>query len=468
MSKSKELVKNTIIILFGKLCTQLITFLMLPLYTKVLASEEYGKYDLISTYISLATPIVGFQLEMGLFRFLIDSRKDEKKKVSLITNCLFVLLASLTFFILAYFTINRFVSIPYFYPVLVCAVFTLLSGVLLQIARGFGDNIGYSIASIIAGVSSVLLNILFLVVLEFGIEGILYATAIGNALACVFLIIKEKMYKYISAKTYDREIVFKLLKYSSPLIPNSLIWWVIGVSDRTIISIFLNASANGIYAVSNKFSTIMSSIYGIFNLSWTESASLHINDEDRDRFFSDTFNATIRFFACLCLAILAVMPIAFKLMVGDDYGEAYLYIPVLIMGMLFNIVVSFIGAIYIAKKKTKQVATTSLWSGISNIAINVALIKYVGLWAASFSTLLAFLIMSVYRYFDVQKYVKLKLDIKNTLVLIVLSVICIVLYYFHNYYVMAVNIAVVGCVGITFNRRMIIDILRGFKAKFLN
>ena len=468
MSKSKELVKNTIIILFGKLCTQLITFLMLPLYTKVLASEEYGKYDLISTYISLATPNVGFQLEMGLFRFLIDSRKDEKKKVSLITNCLFVLLASLTFFILAYFTINRFVSIPYFYPVLVCAVFTLLSGVLLQIARGFGDNIGYSIASIIAGVSSVLLNILFLVVLEFGIEGILYATAIGNALACVFLIIKEKMYKYISAKTYDREIVFKLLKYSSPLIPNSLIWWVIGVSDRTIISIFLNASANGIYAVSNKFSTIMSSIYGIFNLSWTESASLHINDEDRDRFFSDTFNATIRFFACLCLAILAVMPIAFKLMVGDDYGEAYLYIPVLIMGMLFNIVVSFIGAIYIAKKKTKQVATTSLWSGISNIAINVALIKYVGLWAASFSTLLAFLIMSVYRYFDVQKYVKLKLDIKNTLVLIVLSVICIVLYYFHNYYVMAVNIAVVGCVGITFNRRMIIDILRGFKAKFLN
>ena len=467
MSKSKELAKNTIIILFGKLCTQLITFLMLPLYTNVLASEEYGRYDLISTYISLAIPVVGFQLEMGLFRFLIDSRKDEKKKTSLLTNSMFAIFMSLLLFTAVYFIVNCFVSIPYFYPILACSVFSLLSGLLLQTARGFGDNIGYSIASIISGVSSVLLNVLFLAVLRFGIEGIFYATAIGNALACIFLFVKEKIYKYISVGAYDRKVVYKLLKYSFPLIPNSLIWWVIGVSDRTIISIFMNASANGIYAVSNKFSAILNSIYGIFNLSWTESAALHINDEDRDKFFSNTFNTTIRLFTCLCLVILAVMPVAFKILIGGSYDEAYLYIPVLIMGMLFNVVVSFMGAIYIAKKKTRQVAMTSLWSGILNIIINVVLIRFMGLWAASFSTLLAFLIMSIYRYFDVQKYVKLKLDGKNALILIALSAICVVLYYFKNYYAMAINVAVVGCSSLVLNRGMIKSLLKSIKAKFL-
>lgn len=467
MSKSKELIKNTAIIMLGKLCTQLIVFLMLPLYTNVLSSEQYGLYDLIVTYIALAIPIVGFQLEMGVFRFLIDCRKNESTKTKLITNTILAITLSAILFSGIFIAVANVISLNYYPYILFCALSMLISNLFLQIARGLGDNLGYSIGSIIAGVSAVILNLVFLLVCKMGIEGILLATAISNTICALFLIIKEKVIRHIDVKTYDKKQVAVLLKYSLPLIPNSLIWWVIGVSDRTIISIFMNPAANGIYAVSNKFSGIISQIYAIFNLSWTESAALHINDDDRDKFFSNTFNMTVKIVTSISLLMLAAMPFIFKVMVGEGFNEAYLYIPILTFGMIFNAIVSFMGAIYIAKKRTKEVAITSLWSGVLNIVINVALINQIGLWAASISTFLAFFIMTIYRYFDVQKYVKLKFDARVAVVLLLLFAVCITLYYFNNYIAAAANVAIVAIASIVMNRGAIKTAAKAIRGKLL-
>ena len=71
-NKGKELVKNTAIISFGKMCTQLVSFLLMPFYTAVLSTQEYGIVDLIVTYGQLFLPVFTLQLEQALFRFLID------------------------------------------------------------------------------------------------------------------------------------------------------------------------------------------------------------------------------------------------------------------------------------------------------------------------------------------------------------------------------------------------------------
>ena len=273
----------------AKICTQLINFLMLPLYTNVLSSEEYGLFDLITTYSALALPIIGFQLEMGAFRYLVDNRKNSKNETILITNTLLTIIVSVAFFSLVYIPIAHVVSLPHLWTVLSSTIAMLLSNYFLQVTRGLGDNIGYSIGSIITGVSAVMINLILLLVFHSGIDGILLATTISNALCVLFLFFREHISRYFDFNTYSKKEIAKVLKYSVPLIPNSLIWWVINVSDRTIISIFMNMSANGIYAVSNKFSSIISALYAIFNLSWTESASLHIDDKDRDVFFSYTF-----------------------------------------------------------------------------------------------------------------------------------------------------------------------------------
>ena len=90
MNKKKQLAKNTIIIFFGRVCTQLISFFLLPLYTSYLATKEYGTVDLIQTYVTLLVPIITLELEMSIFRFLIDSRKSVKETNKLISNNFFI------------------------------------------------------------------------------------------------------------------------------------------------------------------------------------------------------------------------------------------------------------------------------------------------------------------------------------------------------------------------------------------
>ena len=72
MNKKKQLAKNTIIIFIGKVCTQLISFFLLPLYTGYLKTSEYGIVDLITTYITLLVPIITLELEMSIFRYLVE------------------------------------------------------------------------------------------------------------------------------------------------------------------------------------------------------------------------------------------------------------------------------------------------------------------------------------------------------------------------------------------------------------
>ena len=84
MSKEKELVRNTAIITIGKICTQFLSFFLLPLYTSILTTSEYGTTDLLSTYQQLLLPIVFFQIEQALFRFLVDIRGSEKEQSRLI------------------------------------------------------------------------------------------------------------------------------------------------------------------------------------------------------------------------------------------------------------------------------------------------------------------------------------------------------------------------------------------------
>lgn len=468
MSKKKELLKNTVIIFLGKLCTQLISFLMLPLYTYVLSTEEYGTVDIITTYTALALPILGLQLEMGAFRYLVDSRKNSKNIQSIVSNTLSVILLSILFFAGVFLIISLIINIPYSILILISTIATLLSHYLLQVARGLGDNIGYSIGSVITGIVTVLSNLILLLVFHCGVTGVLISITIANIINVIYLSIREKLYKYYSKKALNKKEIQKLLKYSLPLIPNSLIWWIINVSDRTIIAIIIGASANGIYAVAGKFSAIINQIFNIFNLSWTESASIHINDKDKDKFFSDVFNSTLKIIISISILMLAYMPILFKIMVNDKYDEAYRYIPILSLGMIFNVIVTFLGAIYVAKKRTKEVATTSIWSGIINIVINIIFIKTIGLWAAALSTLVAFLIMSIYRLIDIQKYVKLSLDKKNILSITAIYILCNCLYYSQNTLMQTINIVISTlCVAIT-NKMELKQIVKTTSNKILD
>lgn len=465
MNKKLELVKNTIIIFLGKICTQFISFFLLPLYTAYLNTSEYGTIDLIVTSVSFLVSLLTLQLEMAAFRFLIDSRNDEKKKDKIVYNSIKVMLISAFIFLLIFGVINFFIDIPYKFNILINVVSIMFSGLLLQIVRGLGKNNIYSVACIITGVSTLIFNILFIVILKVGAVGILISTNLANILCIIFITLILKLYKCIKFSNHDKKLIKELLKYSLPLIPNCITWWIINVSDRTLISIMLNVSANGIYALSTKFSHIISSLFAIFTMSWTESASLHINDKDRDEFFSDITDSVVRLISCLCIGIVAFMPFIFNIFVKEAYNEAYNYIPINILASFFSCIAEIFNSIYIAKKLTKNVANTTIISAIINILINVIFIKIIGIYAACISTVIAYFTMVIYRHFDLKKYVKLKykpLTILSTSIVILLVYI---IYYVNNIYLNIVNLIFVIIYSIIVNKNIFLSIILKLKKR---
>lgn len=451
MSKGKDLAKNTAIVSIGKICTQLITFFLLPVYTAVLSNEEYGVVDLLNTLTSLLLPIVTLQIEQGIFRYLIDCRENNEKQIKLITTIIRFMIIQSIACIVIFLCVSPFIHNEYKYFLMANLLMGIFSSLLLQICRGLGDNATYAIGSFITGAFTVVLNVIFIVAFRWGAYGMLGATAISNFICAVYIFLKRKIYKYIKPKQFDKTILKEIIKYSVPLIPNMISWWIVSASDRTIISAVIGIAQNGIYSAANKFSGVFTTLYSVFNLTWTESASININSEDRDEFFSKILDFVIRFFGCLCLGTIAVMPFVFNILINEKFAEAYYQIPILILGSVFNILVSFVGSIYVAKKLTKEIAKTSIISAVINIIVNIALIKSIGLYAASISTVIAYALMFIYRWIDVKKYVKFNVNKILMFALTIMYGITIFTYYLKNSMISVVVLVIVVVFAIITN-----------------
>ena len=107
---NKALFKNTGIIAIGQISTKIVNFLLLPLYTALLTTQEYGLVDILSTYSALIVVIVGLQINQAVFRFLVTNRKNKEKLIEICSTTFFCsviicLIYSFAFLIIQYFTI---------------------------------------------------------------------------------------------------------------------------------------------------------------------------------------------------------------------------------------------------------------------------------------------------------------------------------------------------------------------------
>ena len=435
MNREKNLAKNTIIITIGKICTQLITFFLLPLYTGILSTEEYGTVDLLNTLVSLLLPIVTFQVEQAVFRELIEVRGKKDKESRIISSAVITVIFQCIVYLIIFALISPFINNHYKFFLATNVVANIFLSLLLQIARGFGDNKKYALASFISALSTIVFNVLFLVVIKLGANGMLLGTMLGQIVATIYLFISLKLYKYLKVKDYKKEVIKSLWKYSLPLIPNAISWWVFNASDRVIASAFLGVDQNGILAASLKFSAVFITFYNIFNMSWTESISIAIKDADVSDYFNRMFNIVLRLFTAMCIGMIACMPFVFPIMINEKFSAGYGLIPISIVGSLFNVVVGLISVIYVAEKNTKAIASTSIVSAVINIIVHLVLIKFIGLYAAVISTFVAFFVMSIYRLVDASKrYFKIKIDMKFIIQSLIALIFVFVSYYINNVY----------------------------------
>ena len=463
MKREKKLLKNTAIIGIGMICTKGISFFLLPLYTALLSTEEYGIVDLVHTIVTLVAYILTLQFEQGIFRYLIDVRDDKEKNKQYISTTFFTTTSSLIIGIFITILISSMFGFEYKYFLIFNITTVLYTSIFCQIIRGFGETVKYTIASFISAVSQIIFNIIFIVGIKWKVEGMLLATILGQLLTCIYAIFSCKIYKYINYKYFNKEAFKKLMKFSLPMIPNTLCWWLVNLSDRFIVSSFINVAANGIYAVANKFPSIFATLTNVFQVSWTENAAENAYSKDRDDYYSKIMNVSIVNLLFLTALIITFIPLIFHFMVNEKFQLAYNHILILLIAGFFNTWANLYGSIFTAIKYTKYIAKTTVYSAIINILINICLIKYIGLYAASISTLIAYIIITIIRHKEIAKKINIRYNVNDLIRTLILLSISIFSYIINNKIVSLIVFIILCLIYIKLNWKL----LRGFIYKLI-
>ena len=427
--RGKELARNTAILTIGKISSQAITFFLLPLYTAYLSREDYGVVDLIATIIALLFPILNMQMEQGLFRFMVVNRENKMELKKIASTAFSFTGFQILCFSLLFVAASPFIHNEYKWFLLINLILGTLNFMMMQFLRGVGDNVGYAVSAFISSVANILVNLILILGFGLGADSMLTAMAIGSLASILYILFRSKLWQYYSLKYYEKPRLKELLSYSLPLVPNELSWWAIRASDRFVVTTFLGAGANGIIAIAHKFPSIYVMLYNIFGIAWTESIVLHLNEPGGEQYFSDMTNRMVRLFSCLSLLIICAMPFVFKVLIDDNFAEAYNLIPLYMIGSTFNVVIGLISAVYIVHKQTMVIAKTSIMAAVICVAVDLACVKFVGIYASPISNIVGFGAMMLYRCVDIRKYVRMEWDYKYILQFSVVLALALASYY---------------------------------------
>lgn len=463
-TRNKTLIKNTLIISIGKLGTSGISFFLLPLYTAVLEPSEYGVQELITTVTWILSIIFGMQLSQGGYRFLLDARNDKEKSSTVVTNVIFVFLLGGTILTILFFITDLFFHPPYIWYVYILTVLYMFFPIGQEILRGENHYIEYALIGFILTASALILNILFVLHYHMGVRGLLLSSIISYIVLSIVLFFRCSLIKNFSIKKINRSTIQEILAYSLPLVPNELSWWVIKGSDRIILSIILGVAANGVMSVAHKFPAAFILFYNYFNASWIETVVLHLKDDDHEEYISNTVNFVLRFILCLGIGVIAIMPFVFPIMVNSQYIEAYNQIPIFMIATLFNVVVGLTSGFYVANKNTQRVAQTAIMAAIINIIVHLATIKWIGIYAASISSLCAFVFFGLFRVIDSQKYCKIRYAVRFYILWGILLLFVLVSYYTKIKIIQICFLIVVIFFSLISNRRIFSKLLSKIKS----
>lgn len=461
MKQEKELIKNTFIIALGKFSTQIVSFLLVSLYTAKLTTQEFGNYDFIITIITFITPFITLTLEESMFRFLIDA-KNKREEKSIITQTIVTIITTLVIACLIIFLVIKIFSInttKLFIPYVIAVVLMALMNALV---RGLGKIKLYSLSNFILSVITIALNITLILGTNLKVDGLLLSVIIANLIMVVFLAVNLHLKDFFDIKLVNKKLMKEMLAYSIPLIPHSLSWTIINLSDRLIITSILGASSNGIYAVSNKFPTIINTVYNYFAIAWKESAAKALHEDNSEKYYNRVYSSLRNLVYAATLGVIAVVPFIFNILIkGDGYESAFLYIPILVFSVYFSNIASFYGGIFSAYKKTKIIGTTTVVAAVINILINVIFIRFVGIYAAAISTLLASVFLYMYRKIKIKDFVNLKHS-KDLSITILITLVVFLAYYSQNIVFQLISLILTMIYALMMNKIIVADFLKKF------
>ncbi|MBE6677002.1 MAG: hypothetical protein E7594_09215, partial [Ruminococcaceae bacterium] len=409
-ARIKRLFGNTVIFTVGKFVSKMLVFFMMPLYTACLSEAQYSTADLITQLANLLIPLACLGIAEGLFRNAAAKEGDKEAFFSsgmailAISSAGFLLLSPLLL-LLEYFA-------SYVWLIVIFVLCSNFHSVCAQYVCAIGRTKTFAVQGIVNTALNIGFNLLFLLGFGMKIEGYVLSVVCADFVTTLVLIVYCRLWRAFSVKKISRKIMGEMLRFSLPLIPTTVFWWITGVSDRYLVARMRSDAENGLYAAAYKIPTLLTYVVSVFNEAWRLSAVKESDDPDAcAEFFGKVFRYYVAIVFVGGAALIAFAKVASVVLFADSYFEAWLYVPVLVLATVFTSFDSFLATAYFTKKKTMVSFYTSMLGAVLNVVLNLIWIPSWGAVGASVATLISYFAVFVLRAATMHRYIRFNLQI---------------------------------------------------------
>ena len=382
-----NLVKNSTIYAIGDIAPRLLSFISFPILTTYLTPAEYGIVNYVNT-VNLFLTILGFLCLNTYYLVYYYRMKDETEQKRLLGNLSVFVVGLNTVVTVLLFCIGPYLfdfigSNIDFYPYLAIGlvtnlfnIFTVLPSALFRLQE---RPLPLTILNVLKGILIFGLTLWLVVGYQFKAEGILLANMVVTV---VFGII----FAYITVKNMIWNInwyqIKKALIFSLPLLPGSLSYYLVSMSDRILIDKYLNLNDLGIYSTASTLALILNIVaYGaykafepyFFKIYGTPQFTIQFTKVRNAYFFVIIGGA-------FGLALFAKE--FFQLFSEEKFHIAYYYVPMILIGVVASAMSMLYSTIITAQEKTKISSVISMCGGVLSVSLNIVLLPNLGIVAA--------------------------------------------------------------------------------------
>lgn len=394
--------KDLLIYSTGEVFLKATVFLTLPFYTRIFTPEEYGIWSFIVTAVSLLNSIMILGGDSAYSRFFFEAKSEREKR--LITSTWFGSLAlwsaGLVIFCLpitGLFSVWSFGTKEYgllFILTLLAAPLTLVNTMCGQALRNRFQAKLFSTLNVVSTLLSVGFSLIGAVVMKLGLVGLL-----GGTLFATLVILPVRLWtvRDLLRPVFSVKVLRDLLMFGAPLIPSSLAYWVFAMSDRILLGKLSTLEQVGLYTVANQVTIILVFFHGALGQAWSPHA-IRVYEEQPEQasvFFGRVMTYILAGFGLLSVGITTFSHEILMVLSTPPFYAARLAIGPLALGFVAYGTTQVTALGISLKKKTHYFALFSWAAALLNVGLNVLLIPIWGMIAASWTTMAAYLFLTL-------------------------------------------------------------------------
>lgn len=383
----KKVLTNSVLYSICSILTSSISFVMLPLYTRNMATDQYGVVAVITSFTNVVVVIVTLSISTAIFRYISGNKDAISEYYCSITWICFIITA---LFLGIALVMQDTLSVAilggngHFYPYLFWGIISVFVNIPYNIYGSFVQAMQrgkvLSVMNLARTVIFVALNIVLVLSLHMEAWGMILSTAIVNGLmSFVSLIMVWKEYGLKSK--IDFKLVLPLFKYSVPLIPHSLSSNVAVLITKSIMNNSQSLSSTGIYSIALQIGVVMDTVQSSINNAFRPWFNEHLNDKGGPQGIT---NLARLLFSFTCIMFVGASLFAQELvyiMTDDAYRTAWVYVPFIAFNyVLYNIYYTHILAILYDEKLSKTALVCSLSGAIANMVLDYV---FIPIWSST-------------------------------------------------------------------------------------